>query len=152
MTDNPKSTNETTHRVVTETYPSVGEFFLGLERTTGAPVGPDDVQRWLQDRTHAFTLREGQGYWNGISEPVLCILIAGLDRDNLIQLGAELARTFEQHSVGLYHYNTYTRILPVSKGRPLDQFRLSRFKQLLDQGVAFEALPQELQHWWRNRY
>ncbi|MGA0370087.1 MAG: hypothetical protein ACO3N7_11645, partial [Kiritimatiellia bacterium] len=91
-------------------------------------------------------------YWNGTSEPVLCILIAGLDRDNLIQLGSELAQTFEQHSVGLCHDNTYTRILPVAKGRPLDQFRLSRFKQLLDQGVEFEALPLELQRWWKNRY
>lgn len=152
MTEDPKAANQTTVRLMTESYPSVGEFFLGLERTTGEPVDPDDVQHWIQEHTQAFTLREGQGFWNGKTEPVLCILIAGLERERLVELGAALARAFGQHSVGLLHENAYIRILPVPERKPLDQFRLSRFKQLLDEGTPFEGLPSELKNWWRNRY
>lgn len=125
---------------------------MGRERKDGSVVEIEEIALWLDERLQGYTLREGHGVWQGTREPCVCILIAGLEPDDLAQLACDAAQAFDQVSVGLLIQSTYTRILPVAPGRPVDQVRLSRFKQLLDQGVAFEDLPVELRTWWKNRY
>jgi hypothetical protein len=144
---------KTKSKYLTETYTSVGEIFLGLQSRDGSPVALEAVKEWLDERLTGYTLREGVGCVpGGDPEPCACILIAGMSQEDLEHLGCEAAGAFDQQSVGLLYETLYISILPVPEKKPLDQLRLSRFKQLLDLGVGFDALPVELKAWWMNRY
>lgn len=143
----------TQSKYLTETYPSVGELFLGLQCRDGSTVALATVKEWLDERLTGYTLREGAGCVpGGAPEPCACILIAGMSQEELEHLSCEAAGAFDQQSVGLLYQSRYIRILPVPEKKPLDQVRLSRFKQLLDLGGGFDALPVELRAWWMNRY